>query len=237
MKKKVLLIIPTFNEEENIKDTYDSIVNYNKKYKTNYDVMVINDGSYDNTKNILIKNNIPHISLITNLGIGGAVQTGYKYALENNYDIAIQFDGDGQHDIDYVKKIIQPIIEGNANMVIGSRFIEDNTSNFKSSSMRRVGIKLISFVIKLKTGKRIFDTTSGFRAIDKKLLALFTQIYPQEYPEPISSVNALMRDYKIVEIGVNMKERNGGKSSIRTWKNAYYMINVILTILLMKRGK
>lgn len=237
MEKKVLIIIPAFNEEKNIKNTYDSIINYNKKNKANYDVMVINDGSYDKTQDILRKNNIPHISLITNLGIGGAVQTGYKYALENNYDIAIQFDGDGQHDINYVKKVIQPIIEEKAAMVIGSRFIDMNTSNFKSSGLRRVGIKLISHFIKLKTGKRIFDTTSGFRAIDKNLLYLFTQIYPQEYPEPISTVNALIRGYKVEEVGVNMKERNGGKSSIRTWKNAYYMVNVLLTILLMKRGK
>lgn len=236
-KEKILIVIPAFNEEKNIKNTYDSIINYNKKNKTSYDVIVINDGSYDKTPNILRKNNIPHISLITNLGIGGAVQTGYKYALENNYDIVIQFDGDGQHDVDYIKNIIQPIKDGKANMVIGSRFIDLNTSDFKSSGLRRVGIKLISMVIKFKTKKRIFDTTSGFRAIDKNLLYLFTQIYPQEYPEPISTVNALIRGYKVEEVGVNMKERNGGKSSIRTWKNAYYMINVLLTILLMKRGK
>ncbi len=110
-KVKILLIIPAFNEEENILKTYKTIEDYNKKNKTNYDVLVVNDGSYDATEKILIENNIDHICLIHNLGIGGAVQTGYKYAKENNYDIAVQFDGDGQHDINYVKKIIEPIVK------------------------------------------------------------------------------------------------------------------------------
>ena len=236
-KEKVLVIIPAYNEEENIKSTYESIINYNKKNKTNYDVIVIDDGSFDKTKKILNENNIPHISLVTNLGIGGAVQTGYKYALENNYDIAIQFDGDGQHDVNYIEELIKPIREKKTNMVIGSRFIKDSESKFQSSQLRRVGIRLISSIIKLKTGKKIYDTTSGFRAIDKKLIKLFTEIYPMEYPEPISTVYILANGYKVKEIGVNMKDRTGGKSSIHTWKNAYYMINVILNILLMKRGK
>ena len=120
---KILIIIPAYNEEENILNTYNSIKEYNKKNKTNYDVIVINDGSKDNTEEILQKNKINHIRLIQNLGIGGAVQTGYKYAYENGYDIAIQFDGDGQHDVNYVKNIIEPIINKQSNMVIGSRFI------------------------------------------------------------------------------------------------------------------
>ena len=115
--KKVLLIIPAYNEEENILKTYKSIVNYNKKNKTNYDVIVINDGSRDNTSEICHKNNIPVIDLIHNLGIGGAVQTGYRYAYYNGYDIAVQFDGDGQHDVRYIKSIIEPIINNNADFV------------------------------------------------------------------------------------------------------------------------
>ena len=204
-KEKVLVIIPAYNEEENIKSTYESIINYNKKNKTNYDVIVIDDGSFDKTKKILNENNIPHISLVTNLGIGGAVQTGYKYALENNYDIAIQFDGDGQHDVNYIEDLIKPIREKKANMVIGSRFIKDSESKFQSSQLRRVGIRLISSIIKLKTGQKIYDTTSGFRAIDKKLIKLFTEIYPMEYPEPISTVYILSHQFKVKEVGVNMK--------------------------------
>lgn len=235
-KKKILIIIPAFNEEKNILNVYKLIMEFNKKNKTNYDVIVINDGSYDNTEKVLIENNIPHVELIHNLGIGGAVQTGYKYAYQNSYDIAIQFDGDGQHDIRYVEKIIVPILEGKADMVIGSRFVDKKESAFQSSLLRRIGIKLISFVIRLKTGKKILDTTSGFRAINKNTIQLFSENYPIEYPEPISSVNVIRNGLKIKEIPVNMLERTEGKSSIKTWKSAYYMINVILTILLMKKG-
>ena len=129
---KIILIIPAYNEEENILKTYKKIVDYNKKNKTNYDLIVINDGSKDKTGEILDKEKIPHIDLIHNLGIGGAVQTGYKYAYYHNYDIAVQFDGDGQHDINYVKNIIEPIINNKADFVIGSRFV-DNVSSFKTT--------------------------------------------------------------------------------------------------------
>lgn len=236
MKKKILLIIPAYNEEENILKTCNNIIIYNKKNKTNYDFIVINDGSTDNTEEILVKNHINHIKLIHNLGIGGAVQTGYKYALEQNYDIAIQFDGDGQHDVKYVEAIINPIIKNKANMVIGSRFMDD-TSKFKSSKARRIGINLISCVIKIKTNRKIYDTTSGFRAVDKKVIKLFANSYPTEYPEPISTVNVVKNKYSVIEVPVNMQERAGGKSSINSWKTVYYMINVILSIMLIRKGR
>ena len=232
---KILLIIPAYNEEENILKTCNSIINYNKKNKTNYDILVINDGSKDNTEQILRENNIKHIELVHNLGIGGAVQTGYKYAFDNNYDIAIQFDGDGQHDVKYVQNIIKPIEQGNANMVIGSRFIDKNSSEFKSSKARRIGINLISFIIKLKTKKKICDTTSGFRAVDKKVLKHFANSYPTEYPEPISTVDVIKKGNVVLEVPVSMNEREGGVSSITSWKTIYYMINVILSILLIRK--
>lgn len=233
---KILIIIPAYNEEANILKTCNTIMQYNKKHKTNYDIVVINDGSTDRTEEILKENNINHIKLINNLGIGGAVQTGYKYALENNYDIAIQYDGDGQHDVAYVEKIIEPIINKKANMAIGSRFIDKKSSSFQSSFARRIGIYLISKVIKLKTRKKIYDTTSGFRAIDKEVIKLFANNYPIEYPEPISTVEVLKKGFKVCELSVSMNERQGGKSSISNWKNAYYMINVILSILIIKKG-
>ena len=232
--KKILLIIPAYNESENILSVYKNIVQYNNKNKQNYDILVINDGSTDNTEEILCDNNINHIKLIHNLGIGGAVQTGYKFALENNYDIAVQFDGDGQHDVKYVEKIIEPIINKKANMVIGSRFIDSNTSKFKSSASRRAGIKIISKVIKIKTGKKIYDTTSGFRAVDSNIMKIFSESYPREYPEPISTVNILNNNLIVKEEPVAMHERIGGTSSIKSWKTIYYMINVILSILLTK---
>lgn len=130
MKEKILIIIPAYNEEKNILKTYQSIEKHNNKYHTDYDCIVINDGSKDKTREILEKNNIPHINLVRNLGIGGAVQTGYKYAFDNNYDIAVQFDGDGQHDVVYVKTIIEPIINEGYDLVIGSRFIKKDKDNF-----------------------------------------------------------------------------------------------------------
>lgn len=239
MKKnpKMLLIIPAYNEEKNILTVYKNICDYNKKAKTKLDVVFINDGSVDATEKILCENKINHIKLIQNLGIGGAVQTGYKYALYNDYDIAIQFDGDGQHNVNYVEALIKPILEENVDMTIGSRFIDSSSSEFKSSFLRRVGIKLISSCIHFKTRVRIYDTTSGFRASNKNAIAMFAIHYPLEYPEPISSVDVILSGMKIKEVPVSMNERLAGKSSINSWKNIYYMVNVVLSILLRKKGK
>ena len=228
--KKVLIIIPAYNEEKNILRTYNEIKKYNEKNKVKYDVIVINDGSTDDTENILNTNNIPHICLPTNLGIGGAVQTGYKYAYYNDYDIAVQYDGDGQHDIKYVKKIITPILNNEKDFIIGSRFVEE-LSEFKTTRTRRIGINILSFFIKLMSGKKIYDTTSGFRAANKEIISEFAKKYPQEYPEPITNLELVKKGYRVDEIAVNMRERKEGKSSIHTWKSAYYMINVCLSIV------
>ncbi|HPF83423.1 MAG TPA: glycosyltransferase family 2 protein [Bacilli bacterium] len=235
-KEKVLFIIPAYNEEESILKTYNQIINYNKKNKKNYDVVVINDGSKDNTEKVLIENNINHIKLINNLGIGGAVQTGYKYAYENDYDYAIQFDGDGQHNVNYAEQLLDPLRSKEFDMTIGSRFVKD-IDTFKSSAARRMGIKIISFFIKLVTGKKIYDTTSGMRAINRKLIKEFSFEYPTEYPEPVSTTIMLKRKYKIEEVSVEMNERENGVSSIRAWKNIYYMINVVLSILIIGIGE
>jgi len=238
MKKevKILLIIPAYNEEENILKTYKKIIDYNRKNNANYNIIVINDGSKDNTKQILEENEIPHINLIHNLGIGGAVQTGYKYALENNYDIAIQYDGDGQHDVSYVEKLIKPIIDKKADLVIGSRFLEKDSSDFKSTWIRRIGINFISFLIKLCTGKKITDTTSGFRAVNKKVITYFASKYPIDSPEPASFVAITRKGYKTTEVSVSMNAREGGNSSITShlWKPIYYMINVSLSIIITR---
>ena len=235
MKKKckILLIIPAYNEEENILKTYKSIVDYNKKNNTDYNVIVINDCSIDNTSMICHKNKIPVIDLVHNLGIGGAVQTGYKYAYLNDYDIAVQFDGDGQHDVRYVKNIIEPIISSKSDFVIGSRFIK-NIDTFKSSAIRRVGIKIISFFIKFATRKKIYDTTSGFRACNREIIKDFSISYPLEYPEPLTTAEILKKGYIIEEVSVSMNERESGVSSIRAWKNIYYMFNVSLSLLIIK---
>lgn len=231
-ESKILIIIPAYNEEECILETYSNIVEYNQKHHAHFDVIVINDCSKDNTRKILEENNIPHIDLVHNLGIGGAVQTGYKYAFKNKYDIAIQFDGDGQHDVSYIKDIVQPILAKEADFVIGSRFIDKSSSDFKSSGARRMGIKIISWSTKLVTGKKIYDTTSGFRAVNREIMGDFSFAYPTEYPESISSVELLKKNYDYKEVPVKMNERIGGVSSIRAWKTIYFMVNVVLSILI-----
>ena len=234
MKKsnKLIFIIPAYNEELSILKTVKEIEKHNKANKTNYDYIVINDGSTDNTEKVLRDNNLNHITLVHNLGIGGAVQTGYKYALKHNYDIAVQFDGDGQHDVSYVEKLVEPINNKEANMTIGSRYIE-NLSEFKSTRLRRLGITIISFFIRLTTKEKIYDTTSGYRAVDKNIIEYFSRAYPVEYPEPVSTVEVLKKKYKIKEVAVSMNERENGISSIRAWKDAYYMMNVCLSIILI----
>lgn len=234
MKNKILIIIPAYNEEKIILDVYNEL---NNNYN-NFDVMIINDGSIDSTQYLLEKNRIPNIKLISNLGIGGAVQTGYIYAFENNYDIAVQFDGDGQHNPKYIQKIIDPIIKKQADFVIGSRFIED-LSSFRSSATRRIGIKIISFLLKITNKIKITDPTSGFRACNKKIIELFAKEYPREYPEPESIVKLIKSNYVVKEVSVEMNERKTGKSSIRKLKSLYYMINVCISIILssLKKGE
>ncbi len=228
---KILVIIPCYNEEKNIEKTVNSLI------KNNLDYVIINDGSKDNSLNVIRKNNFNCVNLSNNLGIGAAVQTGYKYAKEHSYDIAIQFDGDGQHDVNYINKIVEPIKNKEADMVIGSRFV-GNESEFKSTQIRRVGINLLSFLLKLISGEKIKDMTSGFRAVNKEIIELFAKDYPQEYPEPVTNLSLAKRKFKIKEVPVKMKEREHGKSSINAIKSIYYMFNVILlfTIIGFTKG-
>lgn len=229
MEKKILLIIPAYNEEKNIVKTITAIKKY-KKVKLDY--IVINDGSLDNTKIVMENNDIDFIDLPFNLGIGAAVQTGYKYAFYNDYDIAIQFDGDGQHDINSVVNLIKPIINGEADMAVGSRYVDGAISEFKSTLSRRFGIKVISSLIYLLSKKRLKDVTSGYRAANKKVIELFSTNYPFDFPEPITNYALLKTGFSVKEVGVNMFEREQGQSSINMLKSGYYMFNVCLSIIL-----
>ena len=227
--QRVLMIIPAYNEEKSILSVVENI----KKVKTNdfmLDYIVVNDGSKDKTREVLIKNKLNFIDLPCNLGIGGAVQTGYKYAFYHDYDIAIQFDGDNQHDASFIPDLVTNIKKGN-DLVIGSRFVGD-LSEFKSSKLRRMGINLLSGIIKICTGVKIYDVTSGYRACNKKLISHFANNYPVDYPEPDSLVQVLKMKYKVREIPVVMHERKTGKSSINGFKSIYYMIKVILAIII-----
>lgn len=223
---KKLIIIPAYNEEGNILKVVEDIT----KYASEFDYLVINDCSTDQTRKVCEENNINLINLPINLGIGGAVQTGYMYAYQNNYDIVVQFDGDGQHNARYLNDIVTPIIREGANMVIGSRFIE--MEGYQSTRMRRFGISFLSSLIKVCTNERIYDPTSGYRAIDKKTAEHFANKYPKDYPEPETIVFLTRIDYHIQEIPVEMNERVNGRSSIHNLKSLYYMLKVSFAILI-----
>lgn len=226
MNMKKLIIIPAYNEETNIKNTIIMI----QKKAPDFDYVVVNDHSGDHTLQILKENDFNYINLPANLGIGGAVQTGYRYALEHDYDVAVQVDADGQHDPAYLNQLLETMEKEKADMVIGSRFIEKE--GFQSTFARRIGISYFTSLIHLLTGKTITDPTSGFRMVNKDVIALFARDYPRDYPEPESVVSLLKRGKKVVETPVVMKERQGGKSSINLSNSAYYMIKVSLAILI-----
>ena len=229
---KKLIIIPAYNESENIVGTVEDI----KENAPDFDYVVINDCSTDNTLQILKEHGYNYVSLPINLGIGGAVQTGYKYAEKYGFDIAVQVDGDGQHDPAFLAKMADYLEEHDLDMVIGSRFIDKE--GFQSSFMRRVGIVYFTGLIKLLTGKTITDPTSGLRLAGKKVIKLFAENYPKDYPEPETAVTAINHGMKIEEIPVIMRARQGGVSSITMKKSVYYMIKVTIAIIIEAlRGK
>ena len=230
-KVKKLIIIPAYNESANIEKTVASI----KKDAKGFDYVIINDCSVDNTRKICEDNGFNIVNLPINLGIGGAVQTGYRYAYEHGYDVAVQVDGDGQHDPEFLDTMAVYLVDHNLDMVIGSRFIEKK--GFQSSYTRRMGIRFFTGLIKLMTGKTITDPTSGLRMIGRNAMGLFAYDYPRDYPEPESVVAILRRNMKVEEIPVVMKAREGGVSSISLKKSVYYMIKVPLAILIERIRK
>lgn len=222
---KTLIIIPAYNEAENIERVVENL----KNNYPQYDYIVINDCSTDSTAEICKKNGYNYLSLPCNLGIGGGVQTGYKYALENNYDIAVQMDGDGQHDPEFLDDLTEKIKNGQADVCIGSRFI--TKEGFQSSGMRRFGIGFLSSLIKLCCKAEVKDVTSGYRAVNRRFIEIYSKNYADDYPEPEAIVSAKLYGARICEIPVVMKEREGGVSSISPLKSVYYMIKVSLAIL------
>lgn len=225
---RILLIIPAYNEAQNIDYVIQNIIrNYPQ-----YDYVIVNDGSTDNTYDICKQRGYNVLNLSVNLGIGGAVQAGYLYAKRNHYDIAVQIDGDGQHDVAYVKDVIEPILQGKADVVVGSRFVKKE--GFQTTSSRRMGISLLSLFIKICTGKRICDVTSGFRAANSKFIDVYGMDYPRDYPEPEALVIAMVYGGTVCEVPVVMKERQGGTSSINLKRSIYYMIKVSLAIFVRR---
>ncbi|HEP1280860.1 TPA: glycosyltransferase family 2 protein [Streptococcus pyogenes] len=225
---KKLIIIPAYNESSNIVNTIRTI----ESDAPDFDYIIIDDCSTDSTLAICQKQGFNVISLPINLGIGGAVQTGYRYAQRCGYDVAVQVDGDGQHNPCYLEKMVEVLVQSSVNMVIGSRFI--TKEGFQSSFARRIGIKYFTWLIALLTGKKITDATSGLRLIDRSLIERFANHYPDDYPEPETVVDVLVSHFKVKEIPVVMNERQGGVSSISLTKSVYYMIKVTLAILVVR---
>lgn len=223
---KIMVAIPAYNEEKNIFRVVKAV----KYHHPEADVVVINDGSEDDTGHEAEKAGAFVINLSGNLGIGGAVQTGYIYADRNAYDIVVQVDGDGQHNPKDLYMLIDSIVKDEADMAIGSRFVKQ--TDYESSKMRKLGINFFSKFVSLVCRRDFFDTTSGYRAVNKKVIELFSKYYPRDYPEVETIVYASKRGVRIKEISVDMGKRQGGKSSITPLKSIYYMIKVTCAILL-----
>ncbi|WP_417346983.1 glycosyltransferase family 2 protein [Gemmiger sp.] len=228
MDKKILVIIPCYNEEDNIVNTVENL----RAVCPEVDYLVVNDCSTDRSAEILKEHHYPFLDLPVNLGIGGNVQCGYLYAVHHGYDVAVQMDGDGQHNPLFLADGVRPVAEGRLDMCIGSRFI--TKEGFQTSFMRRLGINFISVMIRLLCGVRILDTTSGFRACNKELTAYFADHYAQDYPEPEAIITAVLNGYRVGEAPVVMEERMGGKSSISPFKSVYYMVKVSIALVVFR---
>lgn len=224
--KKVIVIIPALNEENNISLVIEKV----KSVIPDAHILVINDGSTDSTQQKAVSSGAQVINFPFNLGIGAAMQAGFIFAQENSFDIAVQVDGDGQHNPEEIPLLLKPIIEGKADVVIGSRYIEKKGDI--SSFQRRIGIRIFALLISGILRQKITDSTSGFRAMNRKAIRLCSRIYPEDYPEPESVVIFHLNQFSIIEVAVGMEKRASGVSSIGTFGSIYYMIKVTLAILI-----
>ena len=221
---KRLAIVPAFNEEESVGRVIDEI----RALDPGFDVVVVDDGSADRTAGVAGDRGAYVIRLPFNLGIGGAVQTGYRFAFERGYDIAVQVDGDGQHDPAQLPLILGPVLGDDADLVVGSRFAGEGA--YRSTVARRIGIRIFAGVVSAVVRQRVTDTTSGFRAVNRKGIALFAADYPHDYPEVEATVMCVKHRLRLQEVPVAMRERSGGRSSITALRSIYYMTKVLLAI-------
>ena len=223
-KQNILVIVPAFNEEGSVGKVVEEV----HTHLPQAGMLVVNDGSTDRTSEKARASGATILELPFNLGIGGAMQVGYQYAYEKGYDIAIQVDGDGQHDPKEIGKLLKALEEEKIDVAIGSRFIGD--LGYRSSVMRRVGISIFSQVISMIVRQKITDPTSGFRAANRKAIQLFASDYPQDYPEPEVVILLHQCRLKMGEVPVGMSERYSGESSITKIRSIYYMVKVLLAI-------
>ena len=219
-------IVPALNEEHTIARVIDEL----RAFDPGLDVVVIDDGSADRTADVAAARGARVVRLPFNLGIGGAVQTGFRYAYEHGYDLAVRIDGDGQHDPGQLDRILEPILHGDADIAVGSRFAADEAAGYRSSRSRRLGIRILAAVVSRIVGQRVTDTTSGFQALNREGIALFARDYPHDYPEVEATVMVFKHRLRLTEVPVTMRERGGGRSSITALRSIYYMVKVLLAI-------
>ncbi|MGI9539817.1 MAG: glycosyltransferase family 2 protein [Miltoncostaeaceae bacterium] len=230
---KLLAIVPAYNEEGAVGDVVREI----RQEWPDGEVVVIDDGSGDATSQVAALAGARVVRLPFNLGIGGAVQTGYRIAWDEGFDVAVQIDGDGQHRPDQLPKLIARLTDGPENLVVGTRFVAEDASGFRSSRSRRGGIKILSWLVSRIVGHRVTDTTSGFRAADRLAIELFAAHYPHDYPEVEAIVMAARGGLQVAEVPVSMRARAAGESSITPVRSAYYMVKVLLAIGVLCIGR
>ena len=221
-----LAIVPALNEAGSI----EAVIREIRAQDPEFEVLVVDDGSTDGTSAVATAAGAHVVTLPFNVGIGGAVQTGYQYALEHGFDIAIQVDGDGQHDPSEIAAVLEPVLDGRADLAVGTRFAKGG--GYRGTPVRRVGIRIFAAIVSLMVGQRVSDTTSGFRAVNRKALRLFAAEYPHDYPEVESIVLLSRHGLRMVEVPVQMRVRETGNSSITTLRAAYYMIKVLLALFI-----
>jgi glycosyltransferase involved in cell wall biosynthesis len=217
--------VPALNEEHALPTVIDEL----RAFDPAFDIVVVDDGSVDGTAEVAAAKGARVLRLPFNLGIGGAVQTGFRFAFEHGYDIAVRVDGDGQHDPSQLDRVLAPVLSGEADIVVGSRFVADS-DGYRSSRTRRLGIRLLARVVSRIVGQRVTDTTSGFQALNRHGIALFARDYPHDYPEVEATVMVFRHRLRLVEVPVTMRERGGGRSSITALRSVYYMVKVLLAI-------
>jgi len=227
---RVLAIVPAFNEERSL----PAVVSGLRRSAPSVDVCLVDDGSTDGTADVARSLGVTVLSLPVNLGIGGAVQTGYRWARDHGYDVAVQVDGDGQHDATYLPALVDAVGAGRAALAIGSRFAGPRIAGaFRSTWPRRAGIRYLSWMLRLRCGARVTDPTSGFRAAGRQAIELFARSYPPDYPEPESIAVAARAGLTVTEVPVRMSERLHGESSISAWRSFYYLVKVSLALVLL----
>jgi len=217
--------VPALNEEMTVPRVIDEL----RAFDPGLDVVVIDDGSGDRTAEVAAAKGARVLRLPFNLGIGGAVQTGFRYAFENDYDLVVRVDGDGQHDPSQLARILEPVLAGDADIAVGSRFAAGE-AGYRSSRSRRAGIRVLAWTVSRIVGQRVTDTTSGFQVLNRRGIALFARDYPHDYPEVEATVMVFRHRLRLCEVPVTMRERGGGRSSITALRSVYYMAKVLLAI-------